>query len=46
MKFVLECECGSNDFTYNEEDGFKCRGCGKEYTEEQAGNNLIGDTDW
>ena len=43
MKFVLECDCGSNDFIYNEEDGFKCKECGIIYADEEAGKHLLGD---
>jgi hypothetical protein len=45
MKFVLTCDCGSNDFTYNEEDGFKCKECGNIYTDEEAGKHLLSDAE-
>jgi len=38
--FILECNCGSTDFNY-EESKFICNDCGKIMTETQAGKNLI-----
>lgn len=46
MKFVLTCDCGSTDFQYNEDGTFTCRECGETFTEDEAGSNLLGDTDF
>lgn len=45
MKYVLTCDCGSTEFSYQNEGEFKCKECGMVYTEVEAGENLLGDTD-
>lgn len=42
MNFTLFCSCGSDRFKYTEEDGFTCLDCNNQYTEEEAGRNLLG----
>ena len=43
MKYVLTCDCGSTDFTYQNEGEFKCKECGIIYADEDAGKHLLGD---
>lgn len=43
MRFVLVCDCGKEDFRYDADTSvFICRACGEEYTEEEAGHELLG----
>lgn len=40
MKYVLECQCGSQDFEYDAVE-FTCTNCGHVYHEDSAGKHLI-----
>lgn len=43
MRFILVCDCGKDDFKYDSDAStFVCRNCGQEYTEEEAGHELLG----
>jgi uncharacterized Zn ribbon protein len=42
MRYVLICDCGSKEFEYYDSK-FVCTDCTQEYTEEQAGKELIGE---
>lgn len=46
MKYVLTCDCGSTEFTYQNEGEFKCEECGNIYTDEEAGKHLLSDCDY
>ena len=40
MKYVLTCDCGNTDFTY-EDDSFRCRNCNNVYTSDDADEHLL-----
>lgn len=40
MKYVLTCECDSDDFEYDNVD-FTCKNCGRIYREDDAGKHLL-----
>jgi len=44
MRYVLTCDCGSDDFSY-ETGKFICDNCDEVYTEEQAGRELVAEID-
>ena len=46
MKYVLTCDCGSTEFSYQNEGEFKCKECGIIYTNEDAGKHLLGDFEY
>ena len=43
MKYVLTCDCGSTEFTYQNKREFKRKECSNIYADEDAGKHLLGD---
>lgn len=46
MKYVLTCDCGSTEFTYQNEGEFKCKECSNIYADEDAGKHLLSDFEY